>query len=139
MVRVCRLEVSIVARRNPSRDAGRVIQCRAGEHRMRRTARGSKSSQAKNPVMKYLIIAALVSIIFVLVYSRIRPYLKLIQTVANSLNAPPEQKTPSRNKLVRCDRCGTWIPADRAMKLNSGLATFCSAECMAQKQRKVAS
>ena len=90
--------------------------------------------------MKYLIIAALVSIIFVLVYSRIRPYLKLIQQVANSLNAPPEQqKTPSRNKLVRCDRCGTWIPADRAMKLGSGLATYCSAECMEQKQRKVAS
>jgi hypothetical protein len=88
--------------------------------------------------MKYLVIAALVSIIFVLVYSRIRPYLKLMQQVANSLNAPPEQKTPSRNKLVRCDRCGTWIPADRAMKLNSGLATFCSSECMTQKQRKVA-
>ena len=89
--------------------------------------------------MKYVIIAALVGIIFVLVYSRIRPYLKLIQELTNSLNAPPEQKTPSRNKLVRCDRCGTWIPADRAMRLNSGLATYCSAECMAQKQRKVAS
>ena len=89
--------------------------------------------------MKYLIIAGLVSIIFVLVYSRIRPYLKLIQQVSSSLNAPPEQRTPSRNKLVRCDRCGTWIPADRAMKLNSGLATYCSAECLAEKQRKVAS
>ena len=90
--------------------------------------------------MKYLIIAALVSIIFVLVYSRVRPYLKLIQQVANSLNAPPpQQKTPSRNKLVRCDRCGTWIPADRALTLGSGLATYCSAECMEQKQRKVAS
>jgi hypothetical protein len=89
--------------------------------------------------MKYLIIAALVSIIFVLVYSRIRPYLTLFEQLTNSLNAPPEQRTPSRNKLVRCDRCGTWIPADRAMKLNSGLATFCSAECMSQKQRKVAS
>ena len=88
--------------------------------------------------MKYLIIAALVSIIFVLVYSRIRPYLKLFQQVANSLNAPPEERTPSRNKLVRCDRCGTWIPADRAMKLNSGLATYCSSECLAEKQRKVA-
>ena len=89
--------------------------------------------------MKYVIIAALVSIIFVLVYSRIRPYLKLIQELTNSLNAPPEQRTPSRNKLVRCDRCGTWIPADRAMRLGSGLATYCSAECMAQKERKVAS
>jgi hypothetical protein len=89
--------------------------------------------------MKYVIIAALVSIIFILVYSRVRPYLKLIQELTNSLNAPPEQKTPSRNKLVRCDRCGTWIPADRAMRLGSGLATYCSAECVAQKQRKVAS
>ena len=89
--------------------------------------------------MKYVIIAALVSIIFVLVYSRIRPYLKLMQELTNSLNAPPEQKIPSRNKLVRCDRCGTWIPADRAIKLGSGLATYCSAECLAQKQRKVAS
>jgi len=89
--------------------------------------------------MKYVIIAALVSIIFVLVYSRIRPYLKLIQELTNSLNAPPQEKTPSRNKLVRCDRCGTWIPADRAIKLGSGLATYCSAECMTQKQRKVAS
>lgn len=89
--------------------------------------------------MKYLIIAVLVSIIFVLVYSRIRPYLKLIQQLSGSLNAPPEERTPSRNKLVRCDRCGTWIPAERAIKLNSGLATFCSAECMAQKHRKVAS
>jgi hypothetical protein len=88
--------------------------------------------------MKYLIIAALVSIIFVLVYSRVRPYLKLFQQVANSLNAPPEQRTTSRNKLVRCDRCGTWVPADRAMKLNAGLATYCSAECMTEKQRKVA-
>ena len=88
--------------------------------------------------MKYLIIAVLVSIIFVLVYSRIRPYLKLIQQITGSLNAPPQERTPSRNKLVRCDRCGTWIPADRAMKLNSGLATYCSAECMTQKQRKVA-
>lgn len=90
--------------------------------------------------MKYLIIAVLVSIIFVLVYSRIRPYLKLIEQLTNSLNAPPQERTPSRNKLVRCDRCGTWIPADRSMKLNSGMATYCSAECMANKtkERKMA-
>ena len=90
--------------------------------------------------MKYLVIGALVGIIFVLVYSRIRPYLKLFQQVANSLNVPPgEKKIPSRNKLVRCDRCGTWIPAERALNLNAGLATFCSPECMAKKtpERKV--
>ena len=99
--------------------------------------------------MKYLVIAALVSIIFVLVYSRVRPYLKLIQKIASSLNAAvdittttaaPQQKIPSKNKLVRCESCGTWIPVERAMRLNSGLATFCSAECMSKpaKERKIA-
>ena len=100
--------------------------------------------------MKYLIIAALVSIIFVLIYSRVRPYLKLIQKVANSLNVATDisastasrQKSPSRNKLVRCERCETWVPAERALSLNSGLATFCSPECMAKepasKERKIA-
>ena len=91
--------------------------------------------------MKYLIIAALVSVVFVLVYTRVRPYLKLIQKIVQSLNVVTnintstavQQKTPSRNKLVRCDGCGTWIPAERALSLNSGLATYCSPECMDKK------
>jgi len=88
--------------------------------------------------MKYLVIAVLVSIIFVLIYARVRPYLKLIQKVVQSLNVVTDirtssvetQRTPSRNKLVRCDSCGTWIPAERALSLRSGLANFCSSECM---------
>ena len=98
--------------------------------------------------MKYLIIAALVSIVAVVVYARIRPYLKLIQKVAQSLNVVTDisgttasgQETPSTNKLIRCDRCGTWIPAERALRLKSGLATFCSPECMTNvsKERKIA-
>ena len=136
MVEVCHLEVSTAAQRNPSLAGARVIQCRVAGRRMSRT--GLATTAVK---MKYLIIVALVSIIFVLVYSRVRPYLKLFQQVLDSLNAP-QPKTPSRNKLVRCDSCGTWIPADRALKLNSGLATFCSPECMAKKpaskQRKIA-
>jgi len=87
--------------------------------------------------MKYLIIAGLVSIIFVLVYSRIRPYLKLFQEVVNSLNVPPgARKIPSRNKLVKCEQCGTWIPAERALNLNSGFGTFCSSECSHKKAQK---
>ena len=94
--------------------------------------------------MKYLIIAALVSIVFVLVYTRVRPYLKLIQKIVQSLNVvtdvntsvAPRQKVSSRNKLVRCDSCGTWIPSERALSLNSGLATFCSTECMTKKPAK---
>ena len=100
--------------------------------------------------MKYLIIAALVSIAFVLIYSRARPYLKLIRKVVESLNVATEgtvttanqQRSPSKNKLVRCDSCGTWIPAERALHLGSGLASFCSTECVTKnsqtKERKLA-
>jgi hypothetical protein len=100
--------------------------------------------------LKYLIIAALVSAVFILVYTRLRPYLKLIQKVVNALNVSAEvntttasrSRTPSKNKLVRCDSCGTWVPADRVFSLNSGLATYCSRECLAKKsetkERKLA-
>ena len=100
--------------------------------------------------MKYLVIAVLAGIAFVLIYSRVRPYLKLIRKVVDSLNAATDgaastataPRTQSKNKLVRCDSCGTWIPADRAVHLGSGLASFCSAECLTKssqaKERKLA-
>ena len=100
--------------------------------------------------MKYLVIAALVSIAFVIIYSRVRPYLKLFRKVVESLNVATEgtvttatqQRSPSKNKLVRCDSCGTWIPAERALHLGSGLASFCSTECVTKnsqtKERKLA-
>jgi uncharacterized membrane protein YjfL (UPF0719 family) len=40
--------------------------------------------------LKYLILAALVSIAFVIIYSRVRPYLKLFRKVVESLNVATE-------------------------------------------------
>lgn len=100
--------------------------------------------------MKYLIIGALVGIVLLLIYARVRPYLKLMRKVVESINSATDssattharQKVSSPSKLVRCERCGTWVPSDRALTLGSGLATFCSAECMAQQpasqDRKIA-
>lgn len=99
--------------------------------------------------MKYLIIATLVSVAFVIIYSRLRPYLLLMRKLVNTLNSAAETttaadapRTPSKNKLVRCDSCGTWIPAERAIHLGSGLASFCSTECLTKnsegKQQKLA-
>lgn len=100
--------------------------------------------------MKYLIIATLVSVAFVIIYSRLRPYLQLMRKVVESINSatqtatttPNAPRAPSKNKLVRCDSCGTWIPAERAIHLGSGLASFCSPECLTQnaqgKQQKLA-
>lgn len=93
--------------------------------------------------MKYLIIAALVGLVFVLIYSRVRPYLKLIREVKSAFEERPQTTTLKRSsQLVRCEGCNTWVPADRALNLKSGLATFCSTECMAKtpasKPRKIA-
>lgn len=98
--------------------------------------------------MKYLIIAALLGLVFVLIYSRVRPYLKLIGEIKNALKIDINRadtgarSTARTNQLVRCEGCNTWIPADRALNLKSGLATFCSPECMsetpASKPRKLA-
>ena len=90
--------------------------------------------------MKYLVIAALVSLAFIFVYSRLRPYLQAIHKVITFLNGAgmtTGDPSPSRKrsqgldtKLVRCVKCGTWIPADRAITLSAGLATYCSHECL---------
>ena len=100
--------------------------------------------------MKYLIIATLVSFVLAFIYLRVRPYLRMIRKVAQSFNAvtdttgraAPAARTALSSKLVRCERCGTWVPADRALKLKSGLATFCSTDCIANesasKGRKIA-
>jgi len=89
--------------------------------------------------LKYLIIAAVVSVVSILIYVRLRPYLQLIRKVVTALNVStevttaPRERSPSKNKLVRCDSCGTWVPADRVFRLSSGLASYCSRECLANK------
>ena|SRR5436189_5487732 len=100
--------------------------------------------------VKYLIIAALVAIAFVFIYSRVRPYLQLIQKVVSSLNVSTNlssssatpRSTSGANKLVRCASCGTWIPEDRALNLRSGSTIYCSPECLEKKsenkERKLA-
>jgi hypothetical protein len=99
--------------------------------------------------LKYLILAVLVGIVLGLIYSRVRPYLKLFRKVVESLNAATDSpatttgapRSVSKNKLVRCDSCGR-IPAERAVHLGSGLTSFCSAECLTknsqQQERKLA-
>ena len=152
MVVVCLREVWIAAPRTHNLAGARVTQCLDVELRTSLTpvAITSAVKASCKSDMKYLVIGVLVSIIFVLVYARVRPYLKLIQKIVQSLNVVTDintsitsnQKTPSRNQLVRCDRCGAFIPAERALSLKSGLANFCSTECMEKEpvsnKRKIA-
>jgi hypothetical protein len=101
--------------------------------------------------VKYLLIATIAALVFVVVYSRIRPYLQLIQKVVNSLNvsasvgsssAAQTRTAAGEKRLVRCAGCGTWIPEDRALNLKKGTNVYCSPECLEKKseakERKLA-
>ncbi len=102
--------------------------------------------------MKYLVVAALLALLLILVYSRIRPYLAFLRKIVGSLNAVADSSSsttsakPSavsvKSKLVRCDRCGTWVPVDRTIGPRVGGSTYCSRACLEKpldrKEEKIA-
>jgi hypothetical protein len=90
-------------------------------------------------VLKYLIIGALFALVFLLIYSRLRPYIELLRKVSSALKgtldesssrSPRGGSTKTENKLVRCVACGTWIPAQRAIGAGSNMSEYCSRECL---------
>ncbi|MGH9932756.1 MAG: hypothetical protein ACREA9_26430 [Pyrinomonadaceae bacterium] len=103
--------------------------------------------------MKILVIAALFSLLLLLLYSRIYPYILVLKkifgvarTMADSPTNAGEKVTgataKSDGKLVRCVGCGTWIPAGRAIGNRAGSSVYCSRECIEKtsngKERKMA-
>jgi len=91
--------------------------------------------------LKYLVVAALLALLFLLVYSRIRPYILSLQKLLNTLKAvgtPPSApgataRAAADHKLLRCVSCGTWIPAERAIGRSP---VYCSRDCMEKKSRE---
>jgi hypothetical protein len=108
------------------------------------TSRPKVSPRTQNgPSLKYLIIAVVAALVFVLVYRRVRPYLQLMQKVVSALNQEPAERrrtSQAEHKLVRCVNCGTWIPSDKATRVGSTI--YCSTECLekrsASSDRKLA-
>jgi hypothetical protein len=86
--------------------------------------------------LKILVITALFSLLLLLLYSRIYPYLLLLKKIfggvaktmadsgsrgtAGSSTTKSEKSEKSDGKLVRCVGCGTWIPAGRAIGNRAG-------------------
>jgi hypothetical protein len=89
--------------------------------------------------LKYLVISVLLGVAFILIYSRLRPYIQMIRKVANMINSPgttvppgssSRRKTAIENKLVRCAGCEIWFPAGRSVGSRAGLSAYCSNECL---------
>ena len=94
--------------------------------------------------MKVLFVIGLVALLFLLLYRRLRPYLKIVQNFLNSIRqfqqmsaTPTDRQKPDQpaEKLVHCETCGTWVPIGRALSSGAAGTFYCSADC--QRGREV--
>jgi hypothetical protein len=103
--------------------------------------------------LKFLIIAALFSLLLLLLYSRVYPYLNFLRKLLGASRSMGQASAGSdarfhtaapkpERKLVRCLSCGTWVPAERALAKGVGNAVYCSRECREKSadsnERKIA-
>ena len=92
--------------------------------------------------LKYLVLIALVALLFFLLYRRLRPYLKLVREFLDTIRQfqkftvrPPANRTQQPEKLVSCLTCGTFVPIGRAITAGPGNSIFCSNDCLKGKRR----
>lgn len=88
---------------------------------------------------KILIILFLIAVLFGLVALRYRKQIqmglyvfRMFRKMRQMSRAPEEkqiEKTESDGQLVKCARCATWIPQNKALNLRSK-TFYCSANCM---------
>jgi hypothetical protein len=104
--------------------------------------------------LKVLVLAVLLALLLLLLYSRIYPYIQFIKKIlggvaktvndsaVNSGGSSTRTSGTSVGKLVRCVSCGTWIPTERAIG-SGGRTVYCSRECIEKsagsEKRKAAS
>jgi hypothetical protein len=91
--------------------------------------------------LKYLLILLVITILFILIYRRLRPYIATAQRVlgivrdvrrmSSAQSAEPLRRpNQSTDRLLRCASCNTWIPNARALKSSSTGSTYCSRACL---------
>jgi predicted nucleic acid-binding Zn ribbon protein len=110
----------------------------ANESSDSRAALAEQTHHARNAKLKFLLVIGLVALLFVLLYRRLRPYLKIVGNFLNTIRhfqqinagqAGTQKPGQQAEKLVHCEACGTWIPIGRALASGSPGTFFCSADC----------
>lgn len=90
--------------------------------------------------MKLLIFLIIMGLVLTFLYWRLRPYIaaarRMLGVVRDirGMSAPEHggsitRSPQSSEKLVRCQSCGTWTPAARALSLR-GPNYYCSPDCL---------
>jgi hypothetical protein len=90
-------------------------------------------------VVKFFVILLLALGLVGILYWLIHPYIRMarkalgfIQGVRTGMfetdtTGVRERQPVAAQKLIKCTRCGTWIPMERALHARSG--EYCSAQC----------
>jgi len=96
--------------------------------------------------LKFLLVIGLVALLFVLLYRRLLPYLKIVRNFLNTIRHFQQQINANQagkpkagqqaEKLVRCETCGTWVPIGRALASGSRGIFFCSQDCQHGREVK---
>jgi len=96
--------------------------------------------------LKFLVIVALLALLFLLLYSRVYPYLQALKKILTAARTMSDSGTTANTasggagridkRLVRCVACGTWVPAERAIGSSSGGSVYCSRECLEKKSKQ---
>jgi hypothetical protein len=92
-------------------------------------------------MLKYLIVATVLVLFLVLVYSKLHPYFKTLGKIVGTIrtiakagktgNTTGSSTGRVEGKLVRCVTCGTWVPMERGIGRKANLAaTYCSTQCL---------
>jgi formylmethanofuran dehydrogenase subunit E len=90
--------------------------------------------------MKWLVLLALLVLVCGLIALRFRPQIQAALQIwrmfkqINQTNQPIEKEIPKREKianeaLVRCAKCGKWIPQSNALNLRKQ-TFYCSSSCV---------
>jgi len=90
--------------------------------------------------MKWLIILGLLLIVGIIVVSRYRRQIqmaiyvwrmfrKMRQAGKTDEKQIETKEKPNDIALIRCGKCGTWIPKNKALSLRSGIY-YCSTQCL---------
>jgi hypothetical protein len=90
--------------------------------------------------MKYLLIFLILAALVIWLSWRFRRQIavarqvwKMLLEANRRMNSQPGTQAPPQKipagKLVRCEKCQTWVPKDTALGLGAN-TYFCSANCM---------
>ena len=88
--------------------------------------------------MKWLILLGLIVVLVIVVASRYRRQIQMAIYVwrmfrkmrqAGKTDEKQVETSAKDVPLIRCTKCGTWTPQNKALNLRSGMF-YCSANCL---------